>query len=45
MGEYVVIQAERAGQRHEVALLYSSGTKNSVYKELAGEVECGHRRA
>lgn len=38
-GEYIVIDAERAGQRHKVGLLYSSATGNAVYKGLAAEVE------
>lgn len=38
-GEYLILLAERAGQRHAVALLYSSGTSNLVYKKLSGQVE------
>jgi hypothetical protein len=38
-GEYIVLDAERAGHRHKVGVLYSSATRNDVYKVLAGEVE------
>jgi hypothetical protein len=38
-GEYMIIAAERAGHTHRVALMYTSGTKNAVYKSLATQVE------
>ena len=38
-GEYLLISAERGGQRHVVALMYTSATANAVYKSLAGQVE------
>lgn len=38
-GEYLIVDVERGGQRHKVALLYSSGTANAVYKRLASQVE------
>jgi hypothetical protein len=38
-GEYVLIAAERGGQRHVVALMYTSATDNAVYKSLVGQVE------
>jgi hypothetical protein len=39
VGEYLVIDVERGGQRHKIGLLYSSATANDVYKRLATEVE------
>jgi hypothetical protein len=38
-GEYLVIDTERGGRRHKVALLYSPATDNRIYQRLAGEVE------
>jgi hypothetical protein len=38
-GEYLIIDAERGGQRHKISLLYTSGTANAVYRKLSGEVE------
>jgi len=38
-GEYLVVRAEKAGTEHNVALLYSSATANSVYKSLDHQVE------
>jgi hypothetical protein len=38
-GEYLLISAERGGQRHVIALMYTSATDNAVYKSLAGQVE------
>jgi hypothetical protein len=38
-GEYLLILAERGGQRHVVAFMYTSATGNAVYKSLAGQVE------
>src|SRR5258708_17563025 len=38
-GEYLLIAAERGGQRHVVALMYTSATANAVYKSLAGRVD------
>jgi hypothetical protein len=38
-GEYLIIEAERAGYRHQIALMYTSATANSVYKDLAPKVE------
>ncbi|WP_053183728.1 YaaC family protein [Pseudomonas thivervalensis] len=37
-GEYVVVKASRGGAERSAAVLYSSATSNSVYKQLAGEV-------
>jgi hypothetical protein len=36
---YLVIEAERAGARHRVAMLYASATRNEVYRQLAAETE------
>jgi hypothetical protein len=38
-GEYLIIGAERAGQRHFIAFLYTSATDNSIYKALSDGVE------
>jgi hypothetical protein len=38
-GEYLIIDVERGGQRHKVALLYTSATGNAVYKKLVSQVE------
>ncbi len=38
-GEYLLIKAERGGHVHRVAIMYTSATKNAVYKELATQVE------
>jgi hypothetical protein len=38
-GEYLIVKAERAGVEHKVAIMYSSGTANAVYKALAQQVE------
>jgi hypothetical protein len=38
-GEYLVVKAERAGVEHRVAIMYTSATKNAVYKALASQVE------
>lgn len=38
-GEYLVISAERGGHSHRIAIMYTSGTANAVYKSLAAEVE------
>lgn len=38
-GEYLLMSAERGGQRHVVAFMYTSATGNAVYKSLAGQVE------
>lgn len=38
-GEYLIVDVERGGYRHKVALLYTSGTANAVYKRLAAQVE------
>lgn len=38
-GEYLVITAERGGHRHRVAIMYTSATKNAVYKALATQAE------
>jgi hypothetical protein len=38
-GEYLLISAERGGQRHVVALMYTSATNNAVYESLMGQVE------
>ena len=38
-GEYLLIDVERGGQRHKVALLYTSATGNAVYQKLVSQVE------
>jgi hypothetical protein len=38
-GEYLIVDAERGGQRHKAAILYSSATDNAVYKRLDAQVE------
>lgn len=38
-GEYIVVAAERAGVEHRVAIMYTSGTANAVYKLLQTQVE------
>jgi hypothetical protein len=38
-GEYLIVTAERGGHIHQVANMYSSATKNAVYKSLAAKVE------
>jgi len=38
-GEYLIITAERGGHNHRVAIMYSSATKNAIYKSLATRVE------
>ncbi|MBI4720124.1 MAG: hypothetical protein HY770_02635 [Chitinivibrionia bacterium] len=38
-GEYLIINAKRGGIKHCVAIMYTSGTKNTVYKPLARLVE------
>jgi hypothetical protein len=38
-GEYLLIAAERGGQRHVVALMYTSATNHAVYKSLAVQAE------
>lgn len=38
-GEYMIVRAERGGHSHRVALMYTSGTENAVYKALAAQVE------
>lgn len=38
-GDYIVIEASRGGHRHKIALMYSSGTGNDVYKSLQDQVE------
>ncbi len=36
-GEYLLISAERSGQRHVVALMYMSATANAVYQFQHGQ--------
>ena len=36
---YLVIEAERGGMTHKVALMYASATRNEVYRQLATETE------
>jgi hypothetical protein len=38
-GEFILVAAERAGAERKVAVLYSSGTDNHVYKQLAAQVD------
>ncbi|MBI4917352.1 MAG: hypothetical protein HY825_16050 [Acidobacteria bacterium] len=38
-GLYLIVEASRGGHVHRVALLYSSGTDNKVYKQLSAMVE------
>lgn len=38
-GEYIVMSAERGGQRRTFALLYSSATDNKIYQALQAEVD------
>lgn len=38
-GEYLIIKAARGGQSHCIALMYSSATKNEVYRSLSVQVE------
>ncbi len=38
-GEYLIVNAERAGFEHRVAVMYTSATANAVYKALASQVE------
>jgi hypothetical protein len=38
-GEYILVDTERGGQRHKIAVLYSSAVANDVYQRLAREVE------
>ena len=38
-GEYLVIEAVRADVRRRFALIYTTATKNEVYKRLEGKVE------
>lgn len=38
-GEFLIVVAERGGQQHRVALLYSSATDNVVYRSLATRVD------
>lgn len=37
-GEYLVIDAEKSGEKHSVALMYTSATDNLYYKSLEGRV-------
>lgn len=39
-GEYIVVEAKKAGTVRRVALLYSSATDNRVYKVLDAAVDC-----
>jgi hypothetical protein len=38
-GEYLVIVSERAGVKHRIAVMYTSGTAKAVYELLATQVE------
>ena len=38
-GEYIILRATKGEAKHTVALMYTSGTKNAVYKRLDGQVE------
>ncbi len=38
-GEYIAVTAERGGSVRKVAVLYSSGTGNPVYRQLAEQVD------
>ena len=38
-GDYIVIEAVRGGHHHKVALMYSSATDNTIYKNLENKVE------
>lgn len=38
-GEYLIVKAERAGIEHQVAVMYTSGTANAVYRALVPQVE------
>ncbi len=38
-GEYIIVAAERGGHSHKVAILYSSGTGNGIYRQLEEVVE------
>ena len=38
-GDYLIVTAERGGQKHRVGFLYTSATDNRIYKALAQQVE------
>jgi hypothetical protein len=38
-GEYLIIDAERAGVSHRIAVFYTSATANGAYKQAAAQVE------
>lgn len=38
-GDYIVIETSRGGHTHKLALMYSAGTANEIYKGLQGQVD------